>query len=496
MLNLIHEFLDIAASRAPNRAAVLTDEGSITYARLSDVSRSLAGRFHKIGVRRGDRVSILLPNGIQAVAGLMAASRLGAIFSVFDPAIKLYHLKYMLEDSSPSLIFTTRQRRDSDRLGDYTAVAIVEEEWENAAKYDYPCPSFPGISSDLACLIYTSGSTGRPKAVMSTHRNVVFAARAISECVNIRESDVIGAFLPMSFDYGLYQVFLTFQVGATLALGSNAHAGPLLIRKLIEWNVTGLPVVPSLAANIIRLAKRTPTQLPPLRFITNTGAHFPKACVNELRSLFPGCLVYIMFGLTECKRVSILSPLDYDRKPDSVGKPLPQTECLVVNQTNETVPAGQQGELIVRGPHVMRGYWRAPDLTAKRFRSWGSTSEIALFTGDMCSMDSEGFLYFHGRRDDIYKQGGFRVSALEVEAAACDIAGVRQAALLLPEEDVPAVLAVVGDLEVDEVFDELRSRLEDYKLPNFIIVENELPLTSNGKVDKKTLRTRLRRDRR
>jgi len=132
-----------------------------------------------------------------------------------------------------------------------------------------------------------------------------------------------------------------------------------------------LPAVPSLASTVVRLSKRTPDRLPRLRFITNTGAHLPHSCIAELRSLFPGCSVFVMFGLTECKRVSILPPADYPRKPESVGRPLPGTECLIVGLDGQALPPGEVGELIVRGPHVMLGYWRAPELTAKRFRAWG-----------------------------------------------------------------------------------------------------------------------------
>jgi amino acid adenylation domain-containing protein len=491
MVNLIHEFLDYSAARLPDKAAVITDEGLVTYSELSQYSRSLAAYFHEVGVRRGDRIAILLPNSIPVVAALMAASRLDAVFFILNPAIKPYHLRYILEDALPALVVTTRERRESDHIADYCRVLTVEDHWEEAVKAPPVSPVFPGISSDTACLIYTSGSTGKPKAVISTHLNIIFATEAIQQCIGVRESDVVGNFLPMAFDYGLYQVFLTFQAGATLALGHDAHVGPGFLKKLGERKITGLPVVPSLAYNLIRLAKRMPDQVPRLRFVTNTGAHLPRSYIKDIRLLFPGCAVYVMFGLTECKRVSILPPADYERKADSVGKPLPQTECLIVGPDRQPLPAGQVGELVVRGPHVMLGYWRAPELTAKRFGNWGPGLETALFTGDLCSMDSDGYLYFHGRSDDIYKQGGYRVSAQEVEAAACDIPGVRQAALLPPEDDSGAMLFVVGDLSVDEIFDGVKLRLEDYKLPAQIVVVDDLPLTSNGKMDKKQLKSRL-----
>src|SRR5262249_5256021 len=162
----------------------------------------------------------------------------------------------------------------------------------------------------------------------------------------------------------------------------------------------------------------------------------------DIQKLYANCSLFVMFGLTECKRVSILLPAEYSVKPDSVGKPLPDTECFIVDHDGHILPAGNEGELVVRGPHVMSGYWNAPELTCKRFRVWGTGREKILFTGDTCVLDEEGYLYFRGRFDDIYKQGGYRVSALEVEAAVLDIAGVTHAAVLPPIDGNQSILFV------------------------------------------------------
>jgi amino acid adenylation domain-containing protein len=485
----VHQLLDETAARLPDKTALITDEGVVSYEALAETTRRLATWFTEAGIRRGDRIALMLPNGIPIVTALIAASRIGAIFFIINPGIKTYHLRHILEDAEPTLIITTQDRSAQEPLESYAQVLTLEAGWDDALQSEPWTGPFPGISSDPVCLIYTSGSTGKPKAVVSSQRNVVFAARAIQQCLNMQESDVVGNFLPMSFDVGLYQVFLSFQIGATLALGRDVHVGPTLLKKLSQWKVTGLPAVPSLVLNLLRLGRRMPDQLPRLRYVTNTGAHLPRSYISDLRTMLPDCTVFVMFGLTECKRVSILPPADYERKSESVGKPLPDTECLIVDADGKLLPPGEIGELVVRGPHVMLGYWRAPELTAKRYRRWGAGTETALFTGDACRMDEEGYLYFHGRSDDIYKQGGYRVSAVEVEAAACDIPGVRQAAVIPPYEDKGSVLFVTSDLSIEIVFQALRDRLEDYKLPTQIVVLDELPLTPNGKSDKKQLRT-------
>lgn len=488
MTHAIHAFLDQQARRLPAKTAIISDEGSVSYHELAEQSLRLAAWMHRAGVRRGDRVGVVAPNGAPAVAALMAASRLGAIFFILNPAIKPYHLRHILADAEPALLITTR---DHPAAASGAPALLLDDGWDAALACEPDAPPFPGISADPACLIYTSGSTGMPKAVISSHRNIVFAAGAIQQRIGVRETDVVGNFLPLSFDVGLYQVFLSFQAGATLALGRDTHVGPGLLKKLAAWGVTGLPAVPSLVDMLIRLGKRDLRQLPPLRFITNTGAHLSRGAIAAVHDLLPECLVFVMFGLTECKRVSILPPEDYARKPGSVGLPLPDTECLIVGPDGERLPPGAAGELVVRGAHVMLGYWRAPELTARRYRRWGPGQEIALFTGDTCSVDEEGYLYFHGRSDDIYKQGGYRVSALEIEAAAGDIPGVRLAALLPPGDSRGAALFLAGDLSEATAFDELRRRVEDYKLPARVVVCDDLPLTGNGKIDKERLRRAL-----
>jgi amino acid adenylation domain-containing protein len=487
----IHELLDRSAARVPEKIALISDDGRISYGALAEQSRRLANWLRQAGVARGDRIAIMLPNGIPVVTTLMAASRIGAIFFIINPEVKPYHLQHMLDDAQPRLIVTTEQLRAVRPIPAEIAVVTLERAWPAALQSAPLTAEPPGISHDPICLIYTSGSTGKPKAVVSAQRNVVFAARAIQQCLAMQEEDVVGNFLPLSFDVGLYQIFLTFQIGATLALGRESDVGPGLLRKLSEWQVTGLPGVPSLSSMLIRLAKRGSTPPLKLRFITNTGAHLPRAYINELRELFPQCRIFVMFGLTECKRVSILDPADYARKSESVGKPLPDTECVIVDENGRALGPGEIGELVVRGPHVMLGYWRAPELTAQRYRRWGVGLETALFTGDSCSIDQDGYLYFHGRSDDIYKQNGYRVSALEVQEAACDIPGVQQAAMVPPRGELSSALFVVSALPAESILAALRERLEDYKLPAQVVALDELPLTPNGKYDQARLRAYL-----
>jgi acyl-CoA synthetase (AMP-forming)/AMP-acid ligase II len=361
----------------------------------------------------------------------------------------------------------------------------AREDIAAASPTDPPRP----LSVDPACLIYTSGSTGMPNAVVSTHGQMVFAARAIQSQLGYRPDDVVFCPLPLSFDYGLYQVFLAALGGAHLHLGSAQDAGLVLLRRLREVGATVMPALPSLAAILARLLERYGGTVD-LRLITNTGADMPASTVARLRRLLPDLRVQLMFGLTECKRVSIMPPDgDLDR-PGACGRPLPGTEVIVVDDDGTALPAGAIGEIVVRGPHVMAGYWRRPELTARRFHRTDDLF-VELRSGDNGYLDDDGYLYFVGRRDDIYKSRGFRVSATEVEAAVLRVPGVTAAAVLAPTPRRPEpVLFAVTDLDQPTFHARLRDQLEHYKIPRHCELVDALPLTQNGKTDKKALAAR------
>jgi acyl-CoA synthetase (AMP-forming)/AMP-acid ligase II len=487
-LHHIHELLDASAARLPTKTAVLTEEGSITYGQLAEDSRRLATWMRESGVCRGDRVVVLLPNGIPVLVAALAASRLGAIFCIVNYATKAYNLQHILQDCGPTLVFTNRERWAQEDFATVRSHLLLEEGYPRALEAPPIAERSPAITLDPCFLIYTSGSTSKPKAVVAGHRNVLFAAWAIQQRLRYRESDIVGNFLPLGFDFGLYQAFLSWQVGATLALGREDHVGPPLVKKMRDWGITGMPIVPSLANVLIRMASRSNEPLPALRFLTNSGAHLPSSYIADLKRQFAQCEVFVMFGLTECKRVAILLPEEYEHKSASVGRPLTQTECIIIGSDGEEVPRGEHGELVVRGPNVMLGYWNAPEQTAKRYRVLGPRFEVALFTGDVCSMDKDGYLYFHGRNDDIYKQRGHRVSTIEVEGAACCIAGVVQAAVIPHRDDSGATLVLVGEASTEMALRGLRERLEDFKVPTRVVKYGQaLPVTPNQKVDKKAL---------
>jgi acyl-CoA synthetase (AMP-forming)/AMP-acid ligase II len=310
-----------------------------------------------------------------------------------------------------------------------------------------------------------------------------------------RSDDIVYTPLPLAFDYGLYQLFLGALSGAHVWLGSPAEAGPLLLYHLRESAATVLPALPAIAEPLVWLLERQTGTLPKLRLLTNTGAAMPASTLQALRGCVPTLRVQLMYGLTECKRATIMPPDEDLKRPGASGRALPGTRVWVADDVGNPLPPGETGEIIVQGPHVMSGYWGAPELTMQRFFHQPAQPTLSrLRTGDYGRLDEDGYLYVEGRRDDIYKQRGHRVGAGEVEAAAKRIAGVRLAAVVPPRTDTPAdpaVLVVTGELTAEQVRTGLGDELEDYKIPRRIVVADTLPLTGTGKIDKVAVREHL-----
>ncbi len=483
---LLHDLLDAAAATDPGAPAVAMADHRRDYAGLAAASREVAGWLAARGVRRGDRVVVAAPVHPLHAPLVYGCSRVGAVFVILHEQVAGHGLAHVLDDARPTLVIADNlasRALAADR--GVASLSCVDAARECASAP--PPPGGPGpLAVDPVCFIYTSGSTGLPKAVVSTHEQVAFAATAIQSQLGYRPGDVVYCPLPLSFDYGLYQLFLAALGGASVHLGRAADTGPVLLRSLRTSGATVLAAVPSLAASLAVLLDRFGGTVP-LRLLTNTGAAMPTRTLDILRKHLPDLRVQLMFGLTECKRVAIMPPDEDLRRPGACGRPLPGTEVVVVDDAGRPVRAGTLGELVVRGPHVMAGYWRRPELTAQRFRrAEGLFPE--LHTGDYGWLDEDGYLYFSGRRDDIYKSRGFRVSATEVEAAALRVAGVRAAAVLPPSAERPdAILYAVTDLGADELLDRLREQIEPYKVPARCIPLESMPLNANGKTDKVAL---------
>lgn len=469
----------------------MDDSISLTFAAVEALVDRMAAGMLDDGVRPGDRVLLVSENQIPLVLMTLAATRAGAVFSVLTPQITAASMERIVGQCEPALVVLSRTREDLKPACGGAQVCFFDDPLipDDAEKLPRP----EGGGDGLAFLVFTSGSTGMPRGVMLSHANVQFVTRAILARLCYLETDRIGLFLPLSFDYGFYQVFYAMMTGAALYIGRPEMSGPELPKILARQEISVLPGVPTLFAGLIKMQSWRPVELPALRVLTNTGDHLPLPHIRQLQRLFPQARVFPMYGLTECKRVSILLPEEIDAHENSVGRALDGTEVWAESPEGERLPPGAVGEFIMRGPNVGLGYWRAPEETAKRYRTQPDGTRL-LVTGDYGAVDAEGFLHFHARSDFMIKHRGHRMSPVEIEEAACRLPQLTAAGCIKDEtrDQLCLFITTHGEAPADaEILAALAGHLERAKLPDRLIRLPELPRTANQKVDRKALRALL-----
>lgn len=503
----VENFLKASAAKLPDKIALIAGDQRLSYRELDRASDALAAGLQRRGVARGDRVVVFMDNCAEAVIAIFAALKAGAVFSPVNPSTKADKLAYVINNCRAAALITlgrlapTAVKALSETPSIKTVIATEGktafpdgwQRFDELVAADEVSAKPAGIELDLAMLIYTSGSTGFPKGVMMTHQNVVAAATSITTYLESAADDIVLSVLPLSFDYGLYQALMTIKVGATLVLEKSFAFPQAVLQKINAEKVTGFPIVPTIAALLLQMKDLQPGQFPSLRYLTNTAAALPTAHIRRLQALFPQARLFSMYGLTECKRCTYLPPDELVRRPDSVGIAIPGTEAYVVDDEGERVPHGTIGELVIRGPHVMKGYWENPQATARALRPGPFEWEKVLYTGDLFRADAEGFLYFVGRKDDIIKTRGEKVSPKEVENVLVGLAGLREVAVIGVDDPVlgAAIKAfVVADpdtLTAQDVLRHCARHLEDFMVPKHVEFRDALPKSENGKIDRRAL---------
>ena len=503
------ELLRNSAARDPQRIALIHAGRRLSYAEFADeVERFAAALVEHAGFARGERCVLFVDNRIEAAIGLFGSLRAGGVFSVINPSTKADKLAWLLNDCEASVLLTQASllgvaQAAATQVPGLRRVVVVDGETDGLrvgwrAFMDGPASRLPpaprGIDIDLAMLVYTSGSSGQPKGVMMTHRNMVFAATSITTYLEARADDIVLSVLPLAFDYGLYQLLMCVMMGATLVLEKSFAFPQKVLPLLASERVTALPLVPTMAALIVQLRNFDPAWATSVRYLTNTAAALPPAHAQALQALFPHSRLYSMYGMTESKRCTWLPPEQLAARPDSVGIAIPGTEVWVADESGAPVAPNAIGELIVRGGHVMQGYWRNEEATAKALRPGRHAGEKVLHTGDLFRMDEEGYCYFVGRKDDIIKSRGEKVSPTEVENVLYALAGIREAAVVgVPDEllgrALKAIVAVAdgSHIEARDIIAHCSARLEDFMVPRLIEFRPSLPKTSTGKIQRAAL---------
>ena len=509
-----------------DRPAVTYAAETVSYGQLADRVARAANGLRALGVRRGDRVAIYAQKQIETVVALLAVSAAGGIFVPVNPLFKARHLAHVAADCGPRVLITTAERLDTVRAalpkdtsvetvvliggpGRDTAAAEGAAERFEVIGWAFLAESAPDpvpdgesvIDADLAAILYTSGSTGGPKGVVLSHRNLIAGAESVAHYLDHTAEDTILAPLPLSFDAGLSQLTISLIAGAHVVL-ANYLLPRDLVRLCSQHAITAMTCVPPLW---IQLAgQEWPQQAAGrLRYFANTGGRMPAATLARLRELFAQAKPYLMYGLTEAFRSTYLDPAEADRRPDSIGKAIPNTEILVVRPDGTPCDPGEHGELVHRGALVAQGYWNDPERTAQRFRplpqaaiavgTMGAAArpELAVWSGDTVYRDEEDFLYFVGRADEMIKTSGYRVSPAEVEEAVYATGLATEAvALGVGDERLGQHIALVVSEPCDAALlrKALAAELPNYMQPQRVLVLPQLPRSVNGKFDRVELR--------
>lgn len=511
----VEEFIQQSAERFPDKVCLVCNGKRLTYRELNVSCNRLAHGLRDLGLERGDRVAVYLDNTVEAVLGIFGVLKAGGVFVVVNPTTKTDKLAFILNNCRARALIThaMKLQRIQGCLELVPDVQSVILAGTTARGLTHPVKKFAALDAlleshagtacgpdtgtidiDLASLIYTSGSTGNPKGVMLTHLNMVAAATSITTYLENTPDDIILNVLPLSFDYGLYQVLMAFKTGGTVVLERSFTYPKLVLDRLVEEKVTGFPILPTILAILFQMDLEK-YDFSGLRYLTNTGAALPVPYIRRLRDLFPGVRIYSMYGLTECKRVAYLPPDQIDARPSSVGRAMPNVEVYIVDEDGQRVAPGVPGELVVRGSNVMKGYWELPEETERMLRPGPLPGEMALHTGDLFRMDPEGYLYFIGRKDDIIKSRGEKVSPKEVENVLYQLEGVAEAAVIGVSDEVlgQAIKAFVRPrngtkLTSRQVLKHCSEHLESFMVPQHVEFRDEFPRTTSGKINKRELR--------
>jgi acyl-CoA ligase (AMP-forming) (exosortase A-associated) len=520
MSELLFELPLRSAERTPHAPGLSFKGRTLDYGSLSQDIERCASALMRLRIGRLDRVAIYLPKQPETVVGMFGAARAGCVFVPVNPLLKAVQVAHILRDCNVRVLVTSAERlaslgevlpecpdlREIILVGAATASALPHvgiHGWDSLLAAGEPVAAHRVIDADVVSIFYTSGSTGKPKGVVLSHRNMVTGAQSVARYLGNTPQDRLLAVLPFSFDYGFSQLSTAFHVGASVTLLDY-----LLPRDVINTaareRATGLAGVPPLWSQLADL--EWPEQVrDSLRYITNSGGAMPLATLRKLRTSLPKTQPFLMYGLTEAFRSTYLPPAELDRRPESMGKAIPNAEILVVRPDGSECSPNEPGELVHRGALVSLGYWNDPAKTAERFKPVPGQNpalvltELAVWSGDTVRRDEDGFLYFVGRRDEMIKTSGYRVSPTEVEEVVFATGMVGDAAAIgvshpkLGQAIAIVVTAAPGHAsDTNKLLEACKKTLPLFMVPQHVEWRDALPRNPNGKYDRPKLAAELK----
>ncbi|MFH1924580.1 MAG: class I adenylate-forming enzyme family protein [Planctomycetota bacterium] len=511
LCELFHE----RAEAAPSRIALHCKGQDVTYGQLACQAAAIAAWLEREGIKRGDRVVMLLGNSAEYVACYLGILRAGGVVVALNPDTTARELSRTLADADPvgvvvgskavaPLVAWARQLGEASGASNIRLVIHVGEvsstslpaEWHAVTLADVlrtpAAPSCAGPSvDDLAQLIYTSGTTSRPKGVMLTHRNIAANCRSILQYLGLTADDSVFVILPFFYSYGNSLLFTHLAVGGRLILASDFVFWNRALDLMVAERATGFSGVPSSYAMLLHKSDLRKRDFPDLRYMTCAGGGLAPAVVQQLREIVPHAALFLMYGQTEATaRLSNLMPEELDAKLGSIGRGIPGVTLQVLDKQGRPVPPGQVGEIIARGENIMAGYWQDPLETANVLENGD------LRTGDLARVDEEGYIYFVSRKTDIIKSGAYRLNPKEIEDVILELDGVAEVAVAgLPDDiwgEIPVAFVVPSPTQAvptqREILKHCRRHLPRYKLVHAVRFVDCLPKTSSGKIRRTELR--------
>jgi len=475
------------------RVAVRVDNETMTYQALDEASARVAGLLHERGLGPGDRVGIMMPNVAEVPVVYYGILRAGGVVVPMNPLLKAREVAYYLGDSGAGQIFAWHAFADQARGGAEQAEAelIVVD---GASFRDLLASAAPDNQvagqddEDTAVILYTSGTTGHPKGAELTHGNLISNTEvARADIVRAHPDDVIFGGLPLFHVFG-QTVALNVAVasGACLTLLPRFSAEHAL-RIIADHRVTVFEGVPTMYVALLHQSDRANYDVSALRTCISGGAALPVQVLRGFEEAF-GVPVLEGYGLSETSPVASFNHPDRERKPGSIGTPIRDVQMRAVDREDHEVPQGEVGEIVIRGPNVMKGYWQRPEATAEAILDgW-------FHSGDLARVDEDGYFYIVDRKKDLIIRGGYNVYPREIEEVLYEHPAIAEAAVIglphpaLGEEVGAAVVLKPGAaISAEELRDYVKGQVAAYKYPRHVWIADALPKGATGKIQKRDI---------
>jgi len=492
MTNLASNLLATAA-KSPERTAIILNENSLSFAELDAASAQMAGYLVAQGIEPGDRVALMVPNVPAFAVIYYGVLRIGGVVVPMNPLFKVREIEYYLTDAGANM-FCARPGEAAAGADAAGSTFVPVEGADTIAMAGIIGEATPVTDvvdrddSDTAVILYTSGTTGRPKGAELTHANLNsnqdVTARTL---LKLTDADVVMGCLPLFHVFGM-----TCGLNTVVATGASLTLVPRFdpdtaLDVIARDKVTVFEGVPTYYMAMLGKAADRETDLSSLRLAVAGGSSLPVEVLHQFEKTF-GCMILEGYGLSETSPVASFNHPDADRKPGSIGFPIEGVQMAVVDDTGAEVPAGENGEIVIRGDNIMRGYWNKADATAEAIKDgW-------FHSGDLARRDSDGYFYIVDRIKDMILRGGLNVYPREVEEVLYEHPAIAEAAVIgIPHEtlgeDVAAfvVLAPGAAAEPAEISQFVKDRLAAYKYPRQVTVIDALPKTATGKILKREL---------